>query len=148
MRQDWAHEMLFELSASRDTQVACRAIRAIGQGGMPQAGEHLLALLGSVEDEQLETQCYLALGELRYRSALDVLAGAARASGFFGLFRPKERIVRAAAVWAITHIDGEPAAGILERLTRDRDQVIAHEAQMGLAWRAGAAAQNVWAVAT
>jgi len=140
----WARELIVELCAWPDPEIACKAIRAVGESCTADGGETLLRMVPFVTDARIETELYLALGKLRFAPALDVLAKAARGSGPLGLFGSKERIVRAAAVWAITHIPDERAEIILRKLAKDRDRVIAEEASMGLAWRASSGVQCTW----
>jgi len=135
IHKPWALRILFDLVASDDEELAVEAIRAIGDSGIVDAGEGLLAILPALSSGEMEKECYLSLGKLRYAPAIEVLERAAFARRFLGIFGGKRQDIRQAATWAIGQISGERALTALQKLCRDPDEMVAEEAKRALAFR-------------
>jgi len=106
--EDWAAQMLSDLVASGNTPTAVEALKAIGEAGSAEIGSRLLTIAPSLEDEDLEAECYRTLGKLRCDTALDVLERASSRPRFFGLIKGRSEPVREAAIWAIEQIKNGP----------------------------------------
>lgn len=113
---DRQQNILGELLEDENPSHQLTALGAISDESQISMSPVLRDLLGRIKDLQVRKECCIALGKIRDKNAVALLAAVVEKKGGWGIFKGEDDEVRSAATWAIGNIPSPESKEILKRL--------------------------------